>query len=195
MTSGAAEARTSLRVPYVIAYSGELVTDPLRFTRTPLGEPRLSYETTRAGDWWGGVLRARAHQHRRGLPQWRKVNPLRQWRAMEQHLCQVCGRSATGPDGRTSWIMTKTAFRSDGPEATSGVTSAPPTCLTCIPEALALCPQLHVSAAVYTAGDVHPVAVLADMYEPGFGGRVIHTGEHNVEVPLDEPHLLRLALA
>ena len=187
--------RTSMRVPYVIAYSEELVVDEIRFVLSPMGEYRLSYAPTKAGDWWGGVLRARARQHRRGQPQWRKVNPIRQWKCMVQLLCQVCGLTAIDPNGRIPWIMTETAFHPDRPGATSGVTSAPPTCWNCVPEALALCPQLHVSSAVYTVGEIQPVAVLADMYAPGFGGRVLHTGEHNVEVPLDAPHLLRRALA
>ncbi|MGJ6964968.1 hypothetical protein ACSDR0_23965 [Streptosporangium sp. G11] len=189
-------ARTQLRVPYVIAHADEAAPQHLRFTRRPLGGLRLAYEDPRRGDMAHGALRVRVLNNRRGAPQWRMLNTLRQWRCMEKLLCQVCGEPATDPEsGRIPWIMTDTAFRELPHEPTGGLTSAPPTCRACIPEALATCPQLHISSAVCTVARAIPAAVLADMFTPGPGGRAIPTGEHNVEISLSEDTLLTHALA
>ncbi|MER5643227.1 hypothetical protein [Streptosporangium sp. NPDC002524] len=192
--SGDAPAR--LRVPYVIAHAGEALPQRLRFARRPLGGLRLAYDDPRRGDVVHGVLRARVLNNRRGAPQWRKLNTLRQWRCMEKNLCQVCGLDATDPDtGRIPWITTATAFRDIPDVPNSGYTSAPATCRACIPESLGMCPRLHVSSAVHTVARSEPAAVLADMFTPGPDGRPVHTGEHNVLVGLNEPALLRNALA
>ncbi|MBB2915055.1 hypothetical protein FHS43_006370 [Streptosporangium becharense] len=187
---------TRLRIPYVIAHAGEAVPQRLRFVRRPLGGLRLAYDDPRRGDEAYGVLRVRVRGTRQGAPQWRMLNTLRQWRCMERHLCQVCGEPATDPaSGRIPWIMTDTAFRELPDDPTGGLTSAPPTCEACIPEALATCPQLHISSAVCTAARSEPAAVLADMFTPGPNGRAVHTGEHNVEISLKDETLLPYALA
>jgi hypothetical protein len=188
--------RTDLRVPYVIAYSGEAIPQQLTFqSRTP-GGARLSYVDSHRGDEVQGVLRARVRENRTGSPQWRKLNTLRQWRCMEKALCQVCGRPATDAHtGRILWIITATAFRQIVGHTNMGYTNAPPTCLTCIPEALATCPQLHTSADIYSVGRSDPAAILADMFVPGLNRRAVPTGEHNVFVHLSWTDLLPYALA
>ncbi|MER5651151.1 hypothetical protein [Streptosporangium sp. NPDC002524] len=194
--TGAALTPTPLRVPYVIAHAGEAVPQRLRFARRPLGRLRLVYDDPRRGDMACGVLRARVLNNRQGAPQWRKLNTLRQWRCMLKNLCQVCGQDARDPaTGRVPWITTATAFRVIPDVPNSGYTSAPATCRACIPESLGTCPRLHMSSAVYTVARSEPAAVLADMFSPGPGGLAVHTGEHNVLVGLNEPHLLRSALA
>lgn len=96
---------------------------------------------------------------------------------------QVCGQAATDPGtGRIPWIMTDTAFRELPEDPAGGLTSAPPTCRACIPEALATCPQLGISSTVCTVARAQPAAVLADMFTPGPGQRAIPTGEHSVSV-------------
>ncbi|MGC5012981.1 hypothetical protein ACLQ2R_19640 [Streptosporangium sp. DT93] len=191
-----AAAPTALRVPYVIAHADEAAPQPLWFTQRPLAGPRLAYDDPRRGDVVRGVLRARVLNNRRGAPQWRKLNTLRQWRCMERLLCQVCGGVATDPaTGRIPWIMTATAFRTLPDDSAGGLTSAPPTCSACIPEALATCPQLHISSTVCTVARAEPAAVLADMFVPGQGGRAVPTGEYSVEVGLSEEALIPYALA
>ncbi|MEV4753270.1 hypothetical protein AB0K21_43595 [Streptosporangium sp. NPDC049248] len=115
---------------------------------------------------------------------------------MEKLRCQVCGKVATDPaTGRTPWIMTDTAFREIPGDSTGGLTSAPPTCWACVPEALATCPQLRVSSTVCTVARAEPAAVLADMFTPGPGRRAVPTGEYSVEVSLNDEALLPYALA
>ncbi|GAB1821100.1 hypothetical protein [Herbidospora sp. RD11066] len=183
MTRTRSDHASKIPVPYVIAYSGELDTSPIKFVRSPIGGLRLSYEHPYEGDWRYGALRARSGQSREGQPQWRKLNTRRQWDCMENLLCQVCGNPAQDPaTGRVPWIVTDAVFRRVG--ATGGLASAPPTCLSCIPVALSLCPHLHASPAMYMVGNSRPASVLADMYTPDAEGRAYFTGEHNVELPL-----------
>ncbi|GAA4198365.1 hypothetical protein GCM10022252_48670 [Streptosporangium oxazolinicum] len=189
-------APTQLRIPYVIARAEEIAPQPLTFVRRPLGGLRLAYADERRGDRVNGVLRVRVLNNRRGAPQWRKLNTLRQWRCMVKLLCQVCGQAATDPAiGRTPWIMTDSAFRELPEDPTGGLTSAPPTCWACIPEALATCPQLRISSTVCTVARAEPAAVLADMFTPGPGHGALHTGEHNVEISLKDEVSIRRALA
>ncbi|GAA4219424.1 hypothetical protein FHR32_000388 [Streptosporangium album] len=192
--TGTVEPR--LRVPFVIAHAGESAPQSLSFVNKPFSGLRLVYDNPRRGDEVGRVLRARVLNNRRGEPQWKLLNTARQWRCMEKLLCQVCGRVATDPKtGRIPWITTATAFREIPGDADSGLTSAPPTCAACIPESLSMCPRLHVSSAVWTVARREPAAILADMYSPDLNGRPVHTGERNFFVGLDEPDLLRYALA
>ncbi|MEV4167778.1 hypothetical protein [Nonomuraea sp. NPDC049709] len=183
--SSAADSPAPLRVPYVIAWSGEAIEHRLLFAKQhPFGDIRLTYPDPRPSDWIGGILRGRIRQNRRGQPLWRMLNVRRQWLAMLRGLCQVCGKTGRDPrTGRMWWVITETAFRAMSQD--SGLTNAPPTCPACIPESLAYCPQLRKSSAVYTAASAEPVGVLADTFTPGPGGTIIHTG-HNIYVGFDE---------
>ncbi|MEV0589318.1 hypothetical protein [Nonomuraea sp. NPDC050310] len=195
MKPEAAATLPSLRVPYVIAYSGELVSDPIHFVKDyrPFADVKLSYAEPRPGDYAYGVLRARARMNRQGKPEWRKLNPRRQWRCMDKLWCQVCGKPATDQYGRIPWILTETVFRWD--EQDTAITSAPPTCWACIPESLTSCPRLRTSSVVYTAGYALPVGVLGQIYDALFNGEVIPTEHRNVEVRLKDQRLLSRVLA
>ncbi|WP_214409875.1 hypothetical protein [Sphaerisporangium fuscum] len=177
------DAPRPLRVPYVIAWSGEAVTHPLMFTEH--GVRRLTYIDARPSDWVDGMLRARTGVDRGGEPVWRALNVHRQWLCMEALLCQVCGASGRHLDtGRIWWVVTETAFRAI--DVASGLTNAPPTCPACVPDSLASCPQLRKSSAVYTVAVAEPVGVLAEVFEPGPDGMARRTG-HNEFVRFDEP--------
>jgi hypothetical protein len=182
---------TTLRVPYITAYSEEMTPHPLEFAahRGATDGMRLSYADSVPQDWQLGVLWARQGLHRQGRPEWKIVNTLRQRRCMLRLLCQVCGLSADD-DGRTFWVL------ADDPGDTStgaGYTNAPPTCRTCIPEAISACPRLRRGAAVYTVGGAEPYGVLADILRPD-GRRPVEV-ERNIAIPLDSFHRLEYALA
>lgn len=188
----------NLRVPYVIAFSEELVSDPIHFVRDyrPRGHMKLSYRDPQPGDYANGVLRARARTNRKGKPEWRKINPRRQWQCMDKLWCQVCGKPATDQYGRLPWIMTESVFHWDEDNPSTAITNAPPTCWACIPESQTFCPQLRESSAVYTARSALPVGVLADLYyQPLFNGNVLPTDERNVEVRFKNQRLLPYVLA
>ncbi|GGS87783.1 hypothetical protein GCM10010156_52890 [Planobispora rosea] len=189
-------AATEIPVPYVLAYSGEAVTPHLIFAEdSASGGLRLSHRDPRPrSDWHRDILLARVRTHRRGQVMWRMLNRRRQQECMTKRRCQVCAEPAADPDtGRIWWVITETGFRASS--ASGGLTNAPPTCLTCIPESLQWCPQLRKSAAVYTVGGIESVGVLADLYEPGPDRMPVFTGEHNVFVGWDEFAVLPYALA
>ena len=184
---------TTLRVPYITAYSDELAPHPLAFlahTEATDGA-RLSYADPIPQDWQLGVLWARQGIHRRGRPEWKVVNTIRQRRCMLHLLCQVCGQPAADPvDGRISWVL------ADDPSDTSagaGYTNAPPTCARCIPEAIASCPRLRRGAAVYSVGSAEPYGIIGDVLRPSQRRPVEQ--ERNVVISLDSFHRLEYALA
>ncbi|MFD1546797.1 hypothetical protein [Nonomuraea guangzhouensis] len=182
-----------VRVPYITAYSNEMVPHPLTFIAHPESTDglRLSYADPIPQDWQLGVLWARQGLHRRGRPEWKIVNTVRQRRCLLRLLCQVCGLSAANPlDGRTYWVL------ADDPGDTStdaGYTNAPPTCASCIPVAIATCPRLRRGARAYTVGGAEPYGVLADVLRPS--GRRPVERERNTAIPLDSFHRLEYALA
>ncbi|NRQ38270.1 hypothetical protein HII36_41535 [Nonomuraea sp. NN258] len=122
---------------------------------------RLSYVVPHRDDVRHGVLRLRQGQNRAGRPDFRTVNTLRQWRAMDKRLCQVCARSAVDREtGRIWWLLSNDGCGGDG------YTNAPPTCRACIPEAISQCSHLRRNAAVFTVGDCSPYGVRADLFVP-----------------------------
>ncbi|MFI6320069.1 hypothetical protein ACIBG8_21210 [Nonomuraea sp. NPDC050556] len=187
----AAVHQPRITVPYVIAYSDELVADPICFVPDRWNHLKLSYQAAKPGDWVDGVLRARVRTKRKGQPQWRKLNTRRQWLCMARLWCQVCGKPARDERGRFPWIMTEKVFRWDEEQPGTIITNAPPTCWTCIPDALASCPQLEDSSTtVYTAGGALPVGVLGDVYRPWAAVAL-----RNVEMRFTDTSLLPYVLA
>lgn len=184
---------TTLRVPYITAYSDELAPHPLAFLAHPEATDgaRLSYADPIPQDWQLGVLWARQGIHRRGRPEWKVVNTIRQRRCMLHLLCQVCGQPAADPvDSRISWVL------ADDPGETSagaGYTNAPPTCASCVPEAIASCPRLRRGAAVYSVGSAEPYGIIGDVLRPSLPRPV--EVERNVVIGLDSFRRLEYALA
>ncbi|MEV0613903.1 hypothetical protein AB0I81_11325 [Nonomuraea sp. NPDC050404] len=181
-----------LRVPYITACSEETVSLPLAFVPDPGATDgmRLSYADAIPEDFHFGVLWARQGQQRGGRPEWKAVNCFRQRRCMTRLLCQVCARSATGPDGRVSWLP---ADDPDNDPARKGYTNAPPTCADCIPEAVSTCPRLRRGASVHMVGHTEPYGVLGNLLRPSHG--TIITTESQSVIPLDAFHRLEYALA
>ncbi|MEU6778620.1 hypothetical protein ABZ912_05410 [Nonomuraea angiospora] len=162
-------------VPYTIAYANELVKDPIAFEQHDY-EFRLTYrDRPRRRDWVNGILRARSLDLRdrpdeRGSERMRKLNVLRQWRCMDDLLCQVCGEPATDQESSlTPWLLVETVFEATGDDC--GRTNAPPTCWGCIPKALEECPMLQEKATLCTVETALSAGVLADLYWPVNGDR------------------------
>ncbi|TDC02866.1 hypothetical protein E1267_28215 [Nonomuraea longispora] len=184
---------TSLRVPYITAWSEETVPHPLGFAWSDEAAGlRLTYADPQPQDWMYGVLWARQGLSAHGRPEWKLVNTLRQRRCMLHRLCQVCGASAVDPvSGRISWLL---ADDPSGKPGTAGYTNAPPTCPSCIPQALASCPRLRRGAVIYAVGDCEPYGVVGDMFEPS-GRRGVVQIQRNASIPLDAFQRLERALA
>lgn len=168
--------RTDRRViaPYITTWSAEQDL-PYRVVERPGYSIGYSDETLGDRDAHGVLWHRAAVRHGVGQPEFGKVHPLRQRRAMRKLLCQVCA----GPPDRTGdgvlWLMRD--YRDDWPGWPEGMASVePPTCASCIAVSLRLCPALRrgavavrvlgfevagVRGALYRKGSVAPVAVAA----------------------------------
>ncbi|MFC7641416.1 hypothetical protein ACFQX6_10835 [Streptosporangium lutulentum] len=156
-----AAVATQLRAPAVVAHEGEAVPQHVIFAAGPNG-PRLRHARPRPGDWGHGFLRARQKTNKRGRPIFPAVHTRRQWQYIDLGLCQICTRLARDPEsGRWWWLLSD-----DGQSSAQGYTNAPPTCRSCIPEAITQCPHLRKAAAVYTVGSFEPYGVIANLYRP-----------------------------
>ncbi|MEV0354371.1 hypothetical protein AB0H88_52260 [Nonomuraea sp. NPDC050680] len=159
MSAIAKPNRTAFRYPYVIGWTGEVQNLPLKWI-PHRGGLRLSYAVPHRDDVHNGVLRLRQSQTRAGRPDFRTVNTQRQWRCMDERLCQVCARPAVDRDtGRIWWLLS-----SGYGDAGDGYTNAPPTCPACIPHAISQCAHLRRDAAVFTVADCSPYGVRADLF-------------------------------
>ena len=154
-------SETGFRYPYVIGWTGEAQQHRLQWKSLRDGK-RLAYVDRRPSDYALGVLRLRQGQKMTGRPDFTTVNTRRQWRCMDKHLCQVCAQSAVDRDTCRIWWLLSSGYRGDG----DGYTNAPPTCRTCIPEAISQCSHLRRNAAVFTVGGCSPFGVRADVFVP-----------------------------
>jgi hypothetical protein len=178
------------RVPDANVWTGELIPYRLTFVwDDALRDVRLSYLDPVNDDRMFEVLWAQHGQDRSGHHKWRGVNALRQRAMMLEHSCMVCSRPAT-VDGRVPWL-----FHTD-PERIAGgelLTNLPPTCRSCIPEALETCPPLRRQSRYCTAAGSRPYGIVADLYSPGDDATAVRV-KRDVMLPLTSP-ILRFALA
>jgi hypothetical protein len=101
-----------------------------------------------------------------GRPEFGKVHPLRQRRAMRRLLCQVCAGPADQTEDGVLWLLQdhREDWRSwpDG----MGVTE-PPVCVPCVRSSLRLCPALRNGAVVVRAGSFMVAGVDGMLYRGG----------------------------
>jgi hypothetical protein len=162
-------------VPWVAQWSGETFRPsqmPLRIEPAQDGRARLAYQHPADGDWWSPpgadappILWRRTRTNRAGSPDWAAFNTKRQCQAVTEHLCQVCGQTAA-TEGGVSWLMHElewsTLIHHLGPDRLE--TANPPTCRSCWPLAVKLCPSLRSEGAVaLTVSKTRPVGVVGDV--------------------------------
>ncbi|MFF4902248.1 hypothetical protein [Streptomyces sp. NPDC001068] len=139
-----------LRVPYITAWSAEVVPQPDVVRVTRRGGEGIGYEDEdpvidrRHEALWvrSGMARGR------GAPDFSRINSLRQKRAMRYDLCQLCGFTVLGTrdDERTLCLM-----GGDRPIAEGETTTAPPVHPACAKYSIENCPPLrrkHAAALV-----------------------------------------------
>jgi hypothetical protein len=114
-----------------------------------------------------GVLWQRATlRHGVGKPEFGKVHPLRQRRAMRQLLCQVCAGPADRNDNGVLWLLRD--YRSDWPEWPNGMgCNEPPVCVPCVPLSLRMCPALRRGAVAIRAREFEVAGVRGALYRTG----------------------------
>lgn len=126
-------------VPYITAWSSEgELPGRLVARRGRLGyEDELPFDRDRFGVLWRRV----GVSPGKGRPEFGKVHSLRQRRAMQRVLCQVCGGSAAGDRDGVLWLMGSAGYEED-PWPAPIESPHPPVCLSCAVLAVRLCPHL-----------------------------------------------------
>jgi len=114
-----------------------------------------------------GVLwRKVAERHGEGRPEFARVHPARQRRAMTRLLCQVCGGSADRSGDGVLWLMRD--HREDWPRWPEGMASVePPVCAGCVAISVRRCPALQRGAVAVRVRDFAVAGVRGTLYRPG----------------------------
>jgi hypothetical protein len=103
---------------------------------------------------------------REGRPEFNRVHPARQRRAMRRLLCQVCAGPADHTDDGVLWILKD--HRDDWPTWPDGMAvTEPPICIPCARLSAKVCPALRRGAALVRARFYPLVGVRGTLYRGG----------------------------
>ena len=145
----------SIIAPYITAWSAEQDL-PCTLVERPDHSIGYANELLSDRDRHGVLWRQTALRHRVGRPEFARIHPLRQRRAMELLLCQVCGGPADRNDDGVLWLQRD--YRDDWPQWPDGMASVePPVCLPCVPTARRMCPALQRGSVLVRVKDC-PIA-------------------------------------
>ncbi len=173
--------------PYITAWSAE---HDLPCVLVDRPDNRLGYaqELLSDRDSRGVLWRQTALHQGNGRPEFAKVHPLRQRRAMELLLCQVCGNAADQDDDGALWLLRD--FRDDWPQWPEGMASAePPVCRPCVSVSRRLCPSLRKGVVAVRVRQCPVVGVRGSLYRPGTLAPVaVRAGDF----PYDDPAIHRV---
>ncbi|TDQ00642.1 hypothetical protein [Labedaea rhizosphaerae] len=150
-------------VPYVAMWSAEEVQQgPLVETRQGIAyADESSVDRDHYGLLWSRVTSRQGV----GEPRYRQMHPLRQRRAMNRLLCQVCAGPADHNDDGTLWLVPDQPPLWPGwPERSQ--TTQPPLCMRCARIAVKACPSLKPGY----------IAIRAHSFVSGAWGGLYRTG-------------------
>ncbi|MDX8036323.1 hypothetical protein SK803_39530 [Lentzea sp. BCCO 10_0856] len=152
--------------PYVTATNAE---QDLRCSLVMLPDGLgVGYTHELPGDRDGqGVLWQKvAERPKKGKPEFGRVHPTRQRRAMSELLCQVCaGPADRTPDG-VLWLLRD--HREDWPRWPEGMASVePPICARCVAISLRRCPALQRGAVAIRVRSFAVAGVRGTLYRAG----------------------------
>ena len=151
--------------PYITAWSGEIdapATDVIQRPGRGIGyADETLYDRDRHGVLW---LRSPVRQGV-GEPQFARVHPLRQRRAMNRLLCNVCAKPADRSENGVLWLVRD--FRDDWPGwPESMAVNEPPVCAPCARLASRMCPAMRKGAIAIRARRYPVVGVHGRFYRP-----------------------------
>ncbi|WP_019631979.1 hypothetical protein [Actinomadura atramentaria] len=173
----AATARQGL-VPYIASWSSE------RFLPCELvvRGGRLGYadETALDRDRHGVLWTRMSVSPGRGRPDFGRVHLLRQRRAMNRRLCQVC---AAPCDESALWLLSTREYEDD-PWPAPISTGHPPVCPGCARRSVAACPHLRGGYVAVRARRAVIGGVFGTLYRPG---RSTIEQDEAVAVEYDDP--------
>ncbi|MGW8376903.1 hypothetical protein [Streptomyces sp. ODS28] len=148
-------------VPYVTAHRTEQPLGKVVLAPGGLGIAYLLEDVYDRDEH--GVLWERSGLNRAGRPEFARLHPLRQRRAMHRLLCQVCGEPASRTEAGWLWLLGRDPHPWPGwPEKTAA--THPPVCLPCADLARRLCPHLAAGYVALRARDPQPYGVHGLVY-------------------------------
>lgn len=151
--------------PYVTTWSTEQDL-PYRVVERPGDGIGFSDETLGDRDSRGVLWHRAAVRHGVGRPEFGKVHPLRQRRAMRKLLCQVCAGPADRNNDGVLWLLRN--HRDDWPGWPDGMAcTEPPVCMPCVAVSLRSCPALRRGAAAVRVRQFDVVGVRGALYRRG----------------------------
>lgn len=172
-------------VPFITSWSSEISRDdPAVVYRLLLGGIGYEGEVASDRDDRGVLMLRRQDRQGVGEPQYGAVHPGRQFLAMTDELCQVCGETADQDDRGRLWLLGDT--RTDWVGWPNDlVTTYPPTCLRCVRKAREQCRHLWKGSVAVRVGTSEVCGVWGRRYTPSRLGPVpIEIGVVPFESPL-----------
>ncbi|MGZ3146786.1 hypothetical protein ACVDFE_33280 [Lentzea chajnantorensis] len=160
-----------INAPYITAWSAEQDLPYELVVRPGHGigyaDEVLTDRDTRGVLWLRGPIR-----HEVGRPEFGRVHPLRQRRAMRRLLCQVCAGPADRTDDGVLWLLRD--YRNDWPHWPEGMgCNEPPVCRSCVTLSLRLCPALRRGAVAVRSTEFPVVGVRGVLHRPGARGPAV----------------------
>jgi len=154
-------AGRQVAVPYVTAWSEE--TDPPCVVIKRPGGIGYADESLADRDRHGVLWLRTLFRPGKGRPEFGRVHPMRQRRAMRRLLCQICGHPADRTKDGVLWLLRD--FRDDWPSWPDGMgVTEPPICLSCVRLSMRLCPALRKGAALVSARSYRVAGVEGLLY-------------------------------
>ncbi|WP_053735697.1 hypothetical protein [Nocardia sp. NRRL S-836] len=162
--------------PYITAWSAEQQI-PSRVVERPGHGVGYGDELVGDRDARGVLWQRPALRHGVGKPEFGRVHPLRQRRAMRKLLCQVCAGPADRNDDGVLWLLRD--YRGDWPDWPDGMAcTEPPVCVRCVVLSLRLCPALRRGAAAFRVRRFEVAGVRGTLYRKGVSGPVAVEGSN-----------------
>jgi hypothetical protein len=161
----AADLASVGRVPYITQWSGEQARQA-RVVQKGRGvgyADELPLDRDERGVLWTRT----PWRPGRGRPEFGRVHPARQRRAMSRLLCQVCGGAADRTAGGLLWLLGEDpADPGSWPDPL--LTLHPPVCASCAVRAVRACPHLRGQHAVLRVRAFDLAGVRGALYRPGW---------------------------
>jgi len=149
-------------VPYITAWTEEK-DPPVVLVERPGGGIAYRDETLADRDHNGVLWFRTPFRPGQGRPDFGRVHPVRQRRAMQRLLCQVCAGPANTTEDGVLWLLKD--HREDWPMWPNGMgVTEPPICLPCVRLSMRLCPALRKRAVVVRAGTFIVAGVYGTLY-------------------------------
>jgi hypothetical protein len=117
----------------------------------------------------GGILWYRApSRHGHGRPEFKRVHPQRQRKAMEDLLCQVCFGPADRNEDGVLWLLAPAdSDGDDWPDWPEGMPAPePPICRPCARRAVRQCPSLRQAVVITRVREYPIIGVRGALYAP-----------------------------